>query len=204
MRQEKILFIRKLLKNPKSMGAIAPSSKKLAAFMAQCIHPDEVIVELGAGTGGLTLALLEAGVKPSNLVLCELDHDMCNLLRRKFPSLLVIEGDATHLRQLLADKAPHIQDVDAIVSGIPMVNLNFSEQSLIMEVCFQVLCEEGRFLQFTYGPRSPLPSKKLGLHAQRLGHVLQNMPPAVIWQYTRLPVFSAVEAEVEECPYVLQ
>lgn len=195
MKQEKILFIRKLLKNPKSMGAIVPSSKKLAAFVAQCINPNDVIVELGAGTGGLTLALLEAGVKTSNLVLCELDHDMCNLLRRKFPELLVIEGDATHLQQLLADKAPHIQGVNAIVSGIPMVNLNFSEQKFILDACFKVLSEEGRFLQFTYGPRSPLPSKKLGLHAKRLGHVLQNMPPAVIWQYMRHSTHPVAEAQ---------
>lgn len=195
MTQERMLFLRKLLKNPKSVGAIVPSSKKLATFMAQCIHADEVIVELGAGTGGLTRALLDAGVKATNLVLFELDHDMCNLLRRKFPTLLVIEGNATELPTLLEAHAPHIQNVDVIVSGIPMVNLNFSEQNLIIEACFRILHQTGRFLQFTYGPLSPLPSKKWGLQAKRLGHVLKNVPPAVIWQYTRSTIPTTIEVQ---------
>lgn len=192
MKREKILFIRKLLKNPKSIGAIAPSSKNLALFIARHIKAEDTVVELGAGTGGLTRALLEAGVDPSHLILVEMDHDMCALLRRKFPQLTVIEGDASHLPQLLLEEAPHVTKVDAIVSGIPMVNLNFQEQSHIMKGCFDVLHDHGQFLQFTYGPVSPLPSKKLGLQAKRLGHVLKNMPPAVIWQYTRTHSVEAV------------
>lgn len=186
MKREKILFIRKLFANPKSVGAIFPSSQKLATFMAKSIKAEDTIVELGAGTGGLTKALLDAGVAPSHLILVEMDHDMCALLRRKFPQLTIIEGDASKLPQLLSRNAPHLDKVDAIVSGIPMVNLNFKEQNLIMKACFDVLYDHGRFLQFTYGPLSPLPSKKLGLQAKRLGHVLKNMPPAVIWQYTRI------------------
>lgn len=185
MKREKILFIRKLFKNPKSVGAITPSSKSLATFMAQCIKAEETIVELGAGTGGLTQALLDAGIKSSHLILIEMDHDMCALLRRKFPELTIIEGNASKLPELLATYAPHLEEIDAIVSGIPMVNLNFQEQNLIVEACFNVLHDQGRFLQFTYGPTSPLPSKKWGLNAKRLGHVLKNVPPAVIWQYTR-------------------
>lgn len=199
MKKEKIFFIRKLLKNPKSVGAIAPSSKSLAAFVAQCIQSHEVIVELGAGTGGLTKALLEVGLPSDRLVLLELDGDMCLLLRKKFPELLVIQGDASLLPELLEQYAPHIHSVDAIVSGIPMVNLSKKEQSSIVEACFRVLSPQGRFLQFTYGPLSPLPHKKMGLVAERLGHVLKNVPPAVIWQYTKPPALFAAALENNEC-----
>ena len=66
-----------------------------------------------------------------------------------------------------------------------MVNLSFEDQSQIVEGCFQSLTFEGKLLQFTYGPLSPLPSRKLGLKQKRLGHVLFNFPPATVWQYSR-------------------
>jgi phospholipid N-methyltransferase len=48
-----------------------------------------------------------------------------------------------------------------------------------------VLKESGHILQFSYGPLSPLCVKKLGLKKKRLGHILLNIPPATIWQYSR-------------------
>lgn len=185
MPREKFLFFKKLVQNPKSVGSIAPSSRHLGNFMGNLIRPGEKVIELGAGTGGLTPALIETGIDSKNLALLELDLDMHRLLESKFPNLLVMHGDAQHLPSLIRDHAPHMESVDVIVSGIPMMNLSFVEQSQIVHACFELLGENGRFIQFTYGPLSPLPSKKLGLKAKRLGYVLQNMPPAMVWQYTR-------------------
>jgi len=87
---------------------------------------------------------------------------------------------------LLEILPPHvIGKVSTVISGIPLVNLSSSLQAGIAEACFAVLGEEGQMLQFTYGPISPLSSRKLGLHKKRLGHVLWNFPPAVIWAYKR-------------------
>lgn len=185
MKNENIFFIRKLLRNPRSVGAIAPSSKKLGAFMSRHIKPGEKVIELGAGTGGLTKALLASGMDLNNLILVELDKDMCKLLHAKFPGVTIVQGCATRLPELMEEHAPHMREVQTIISGIPMVNLNFVTQESIMRACFSVLDGDGRFLQFTYGPKSPIPYKKMNLSAQRLGSVFQNVPPAIIWQYMR-------------------
>lgn len=49
-------FIKQYIKNPKFVGAIAPSSKKLAAAMMQPIDFEKAkcIVEFGPGTGVFT------------------------------------------------------------------------------------------------------------------------------------------------------
>ncbi|ACB59777.1 signal transduction histidine kinase [Exiguobacterium sp. PvP048] len=55
-------FLKEAIQSPKTIGAIAPSSPRLAQMMAQravADHPD-VIIEVGAGDGAITQALLRA------------------------------------------------------------------------------------------------------------------------------------------------
>lgn len=58
------------------------------------VRPDEVVCEIGPGTGRLTKRLLER-VGPERLICLERDRDMIEHLGHKFPDLRVIEGDAT-------------------------------------------------------------------------------------------------------------
>ncbi len=182
-RDESLLFLKQLIKNPKSLGAVVPSSPVLADFI--CSHvpifDNHLVVEIGAGTGRFTQALLRAGVKPENLAILEIDPDMCTFLRHNFPQVNVIEGNASQLHTLLPES--WLGKVGTIISGIPMVNLSKEDQSDIITSCFSVLNDTGNFLQFTYGPVSPLPTKKLGLKKKRLGHILLNFPPATVWRY---------------------
>jgi phosphatidylethanolamine/phosphatidyl-N-methylethanolamine N-methyltransferase len=182
---ENLLFLKRLLKNPKALGAIAPSSPALANFICRHVDVtnDTYVVEIGAGTGRLTRALLRYGVLPSQLFVVEVDPELCCFLRHHFPQVTVIEGDASRLMELLPPAV--IGKVSTVISGIPLVNLSESLQAGIAVACFAVLAEGGQMLQFTYGPISPLSSRKLGLHKTRLGHVLWNLPPAVIWSYKR-------------------
>ena len=69
-----VLFSRALLTNPRTVGAVCPSSSRLARAIAnQVMLPgkDELILELGGGTGMVTSALLRRGVEPSKLVSCQ-------------------------------------------------------------------------------------------------------------------------------------
>jgi len=184
-RDENLLFLRQLMKNPKSLGALFPSSNMLANFITSHVDlvADYLIVEIGAGTGRFTQALLRAGVTPDKLVIVELDPAMCVFLRKNFPNVMVVEGDAKDLKNLLP--AQVVGSVTTIISGIPMINLSADEQVGVAEACFSILSETGSLLQFTYGPMSPLSSKKLGLRKKRLGHIFLNIPPAVVWRYWR-------------------
>jgi phosphatidylethanolamine/phosphatidyl-N-methylethanolamine N-methyltransferase len=184
-RDENLLFFKRLLKNPKALGAITPSSLALSNFICRHVEatPDSYVVEIGAGTGRFTRALLRNGIVPSQLFVVEMDTELCEFLTVHFPQVTVINGDASRLLEILP---PHvIGKVSTVISGIPLVNLSASLQAGIAEACFAVLGEGGQMLQFTYGPISPLSSRKLGLHKKRLGHVLWNFPPAVIWAYKR-------------------
>ena len=184
-RDENVLFFKRLLKNPKALGAIAPSSPALSDFMCRHVEmsADMYVVEIGAGTGRFTRALLRYGVTPAQLYVVEMDPELCKFLTVHFPDVTVIEGDARHLKEILP---PHvIGNVSTIISGIPLVNLSEKVQRRLVDACFSVLARAGQMLQFTYGPLSPLSSRKLGLHKKRLGHVLWNFPPAAIWAYKR-------------------
>ena len=184
-RDESLLFLKQLIRNPKSLGAVVPSSQVLADFI--CGHvptvDNHLVVEVGAGTGRFTQGLLKAGIKPENLIVLEIDPLMCSFLRKNFPQINVIEGNANQLHTLLPEH--WVGRIGTIISGIPMVNLSGEDQELIISSCFQVLSPSGAVLQFTYGPISPLSSKKLGLAKKRLGHVFMNFPPATVWQYSR-------------------
>lgn len=184
---ENLLFLKRLIKNPRSLGAITPSSKSLARFI--CRHIDykdgDYVVEIGAGTGSFTRAILQSGVPASKLIVLELDKELAQYLRLNFPDVQIIHGNATILETLIP--ADVIGNVRTIVSGIPMVNVPKKVQKEIIDSCFRILGEGGGILQFTYGPVSPISAESFGFFAQKLGRVLQNFPPATVWRYTLEP-----------------
>lgn len=184
-RDENLLFLKRVLKNPKALGAVTPSSLALSNFICRHVEatPDSYVVEIGAGTGRFTRALLRYGISPSQLFVVEMDPELANFLKKHFPQVSVIQGDAQNLVDILPPDI--IGKVSTVISGIPLVNLSDSVQAGIADACFAVLAEGGQMLQFTYGPVSPLSCRKLGLSKKRLGSVLLNFPPAVIWAYKR-------------------
>lgn len=183
--QASVVFFKSLFKAPLKTGAFLPSSKGLAEMMSRYVNSpsaDQYILEIGAGTGSLTKAILNRGVCPSQLLVLEMQPLLANFLRNLFQGVNIIEGDAKDLSLILPDKV--IGKVHTIVSSIPMVNLKFKEQLAIVNACKQVLMPSGRIIQFTYRPGSPLPSEKLGMHKKYLGSVLRNIPPASVWGYS--------------------
>jgi phosphatidylethanolamine/phosphatidyl-N-methylethanolamine N-methyltransferase len=141
------------------------------------------IVELGGGTGVITQALLERGIPPQKLIVVERDPTLHDLLQRRFPSVNVVQGDAAHLGALLH---PHgISKVSTVVSGLPLLVFRKSVQQEIIAAAFAVMERGAPFIQFTYGPFSPLPRRELGLVGRVRKRVLNNLPPASIWVYQR-------------------
>ena len=58
------LFLQEWIANPQRTGAVVPSSRKLAAAMAQWLpsDPNSYVLELGPGTGCYTLDVADGGV----------------------------------------------------------------------------------------------------------------------------------------------
>ena len=182
---EELLFFRRWIAHPLKVGAVLPSSPALAKLVARQVHlgSNEAVVELGAGTGSVTKALLKAGIPPNRLFVVEIDPDLCGFLRRQFPQAQVIQGDATKLPELLPAK--WIGKVPFVISGIPMVTLPIEVQRKMFAAWFAVMRPHGRVLQYTYSLVSPVPEKKLGLKGKRRGLAVLNVPPAWVWSYTK-------------------
>jgi phospholipid N-methyltransferase len=184
-------FFRQWLRNPRAMAAMAPSSRQLAKLMIEQL-PDgaQHIVELGGGTGVFTQALLENGIEPQKLLVVELNEELHQLLMRRFPSVHVVCGDAQELKSIVRDSGftEKASDVDAVVSGLGMLSMPRATQRAILKGVFNVLRAGGRFIQFTYGPASPVSREllqELGLRVKRAGVAWLNVPPATVYVYTR-------------------
>ena len=179
-----LVFLKAWLKSPLRVGAIAPSGERLARAMAQVVprRSELPVVELGGGTGSITAALLRR-IPAERLIVVERDPELARHLRRKFPTVTVIQGDARHLARHL--KALGIGRVGAVVSGLPLVAMPKRVQRELLEESFAVLEPGGPFIQFTYSLFSPLPRREFGLNGRPVARVLQNVPPASIWIYRR-------------------
>src|SRR5271170_3598367 len=90
------VFLREWFANPQRTGSVAPSSPQLAAAMSQWLpsDPESFVLELGPGTGAVTQALIEHGLREDRLVAIERNPKMARLLREKFPHAQIITGDA--------------------------------------------------------------------------------------------------------------
>src|SRR3981081_2043104 len=90
-----LLFFRALAFNPRSVGAITPSGANLASLITSEISAASgPVLELGPGTGVFTEALLERGVRESDLTLIEYGSDFMRLLQARFPKARVLWMDA--------------------------------------------------------------------------------------------------------------
>lgn len=184
-------FLRQWLRNPVKMASVTPSGRQLANLMvAQLPKGCWRVVEIGAGTGAFTRALLDYGVSPSQLLVIEINPKLADFLHERFPGVAVACADARHLG-VLADEHGLLANgkLDAVVSGLGMLSMNAELRTDILRAAFAALADEGRFIQFTYGPASPVRRRErdaLGLRVKRAGLALRNLPPASVYVYQRL------------------
>jgi phosphatidylethanolamine/phosphatidyl-N-methylethanolamine N-methyltransferase len=176
------------LDNPSIAGAISPSGRFLARTMARYVdpHAEGPVIELGPGTGVITEALLARGVARERLCLIEFDKGFCELLRKRFPGVRIVEGDAYRLLECLRPILD--RPAASIVSSLPLLMKPETTRLTLLAEAFDLLDSEGRFIQFTYGPLSPIPlDKRVGLDfcAEGSPPVWLNLPPARVWVYRR-------------------
>ena len=185
------LFLKRWLRRPFAMGAVVPSGRLLAAAVArrtvaEIAGREGHVIELGAGTGEVTKALLAAGIPRERLALVERDPELAAFLRRHFRGPKIIEGDAARLTRLLA--AQKVERVAAVVSSLPLLSLPGDVVNGIVHGVFEALPRGAALVQFTYGPAPPIPRglrenlHLVGAHGRR---IWRNVPPAVVWTFRR-------------------
>lgn len=182
-----VTFARETLARPRTIGAVCPSSRYLARAMAGELDDIDtgLVLELGAGTGNITHALLEQGVDPTRLIAIERSPMLVAHLRSRFPAIRVIEGDATQLVELLGSDADGVR---AVVSALPLRSLPRTVAQQIVQQIQQLLPEHGVLVQFTYDLRTPSVWHARTLTKKRTRVVWKNIPPARVDTFTRQPV----------------
>lgn len=187
-RSDRSMFLRSWLRDPLRIGAILPSGQALAELMTRHITAaDGPVVELGAGTGVFTRALIRRGVPEHRLALIEADPEFARGLVFRFPQARVLTMDAARINQV--DSFFGGERVGTFISGLPLVSMPIQRVVGILGSAFRHhLRRDGAFYQFTYLPRCPIPARildRLGLTATRIGWVAANMPPALVYRLRR-------------------
>ena len=181
------LFLREWFADPQRTGSVTPSSPKLAAAMARWLpsDPESYVLELGPGTGAVTQALIEHGLREDRLVAIENNPKLARLLHRRFPRAHIITGDAWHLDQLLRDHEQEIPSVGAVISSLPLLNFSKEEASSLAAKIRSVLDARGRWVQYTYqlGKNRNRGADDFRLLASQI--VWLNLPPARVSVYQK-------------------
>lgn len=184
-------FLRQWVRDPVRTASVAPSGRQLARLMvSQLPSGCGRMAELGAGTGVFTRALLDSGIPQSRLLVVEINRHLADFLRKRFHGVAVACADARHLDALANEHGLLAGGkLDAVVSGLGMLSMSSELRCEILRAAFAALGERGRFIQFTYGPFSPVRRREreaLGLHVRRAGFAPRNLPPATVYVYERL------------------
>ncbi len=185
-------FLREFVRDPVQLGAVAPSGRELARLMVEAaeLAPEHVVVELGAGTGPMTEAILEA--RPEGpFVALEPNPELAVILQQRFPGVRVEQRYAQELRAILDETGA--ERADRVVSSLPWAIWSESLQNEVFDAILDVLAPDGRMVTFGYVHAQPLPAARR-LRAQltsRFHEVTttrvawRNVPPALVYVCSR-------------------
>jgi phospholipid N-methyltransferase len=186
-------FFREFARDPVQLGAVAPSGRALAGRMvdAAAIAPEHAVVELGAGTGPMTEALVARhpalGEPDARFVVLEPNPALAAVLRTRFPTVRVEERFAQDLRAILDGMG--IERVDRVVSSLPWAIWPEGLQDEVFSAILEVLAPEGRMVTFGYLHALPLPAaRRLRRALEARFHTVDttpaawaNLPPALVY-----------------------
>jgi phosphatidylethanolamine/phosphatidyl-N-methylethanolamine N-methyltransferase len=183
---ENIQFLQAFLKNPAKVGSITPSSPELAHKMLAGIRPDEenIVLELGVGTGAITKFLQEIVPDERSYLGIELDGHLVKSLRRNFPDLRVVRGNAMDAAAI--HQRSGLGKVGYIICCLPFVSLpNEVGEKILLEV--DKFMRQGctfRTFQYAHGYYFPSAIKLREFMRERYGKsrrsplIVKNVPPA--------------------------
>ncbi len=182
---DEIIFFKGLLDSPRGVGALLPTSPLAARSMASIVDPDSdlPVLELGAGTGVVTRAILKRGIKPPDLYSIEYSDEFIPLLRKRFPRVNVIQGDAFDLDAALGEHRS--LRFGCVVCAIPLVNFPKPQRLSLIRDLLDRMAPGRPVLALTYSPVSPVRPKNDEFTVTHHDLVLRNVPPANLWVYRR-------------------
>lgn len=177
-------FIRQYLRQPRFVGAVAPSGRRLAEKMMRSIdfQRAKVLVEYGPGTGVFTRELLRRKRPDAALILIERNPAFCRMLERRFggqkgANLTIIQGSAEDAEAIL--NRCGFETADYVVSGLPFSSLPPEVADHIFRATKSIL-KEGSFITFQY-TRMKQRLLEEQFEFQTVLREWRNLPPAYVF-----------------------
>lgn len=175
-------FLLEYIKSPRVVGAVAPSSKKLAEKMIYDIDFEKAtcIIEYGPGTGVFTDKLIKEKKSYTTLILLEYNKTFFKQLEEKYnkyDNVLIINDSAENIDKYL--KIYNVNKVDYVVSGLPFASLPQNVSNKILDKTRTILKEDGLFITFQYTllKREYIAGYFKNMSLER---VIFNLPPAYV------------------------
>ena len=175
-------FLREYIKTPDTIGAVAPSSKHLAAAMTAWIDFDKAkcIVEYGAGTGIFTREVCKKKRPGTVYIVIEQNDRFYSMLQKQFhevPGVVLIHGDAGNVCRFL--KKQGFSHADHIISGLPFTSLPEPVSSRILSQTQKAVGAKGVFTAFQY---TLLRRQFLEeyFNIRKIVRIWRNLPPAYV------------------------
>jgi phospholipid N-methyltransferase len=182
-----MLFARSFLANPRHVGSVIPSSRRLIQRLldrTDWAHV-KVAVEYGPGTGVVTRALLARLGPDARLYAFEINADFVDYLRQSIadPRLVVIAGSAETVGGVLA-AAGH-QRCDIAVSSLPFSIMPVAVRSRIVHATAAVLAPGSAFVGYQYSTRWLRELRRV-FRGVAVELEPRNWPPAFVFTATRV------------------
>ncbi|MBM77242.1 MAG: hypothetical protein CL846_02055 [Crocinitomicaceae bacterium] len=176
-------FFSEFIKERKTVGAVLPSSKFLAAKMLKGIDfkKNQNIIELGPGTGIFTKEIIKKMSPKSNLISIELNKSFYKQLSHKFKGnaqFTPVLGSADNISNII--KEQNINSVDVIISSLPLAVIPLRIKAGIFREVKKVLKEDGSFIQFQYSLNAKeILNKRFS--SVNITFTPVNIPPAFVY-----------------------
>lgn len=180
-------FLKEYISQPDTIGAIAPSSRHLAAAMAASIDFDQArcIVEYGAGTGVFTREVA-ARKKPGTVyIVIEQNGRFYKMLQKQFQKtagVVLVHGDAGDVCRFLEEQG--FQHADYIISGLPFTSLPEQVSRRILSQTQEAVGAKGVFTTFQYTLLRKLFLEEY-FHIQKIVRIWRNLPLAFVMDMKR-------------------
>jgi phospholipid N-methyltransferase len=188
------IMMHEFARQPATVGAIAPSSHRLAQAIAAPIpcSGSPVVVELGPGTGAFTELIQSQLDGRGHHIAVEVNPRLAALTARRHPRVEVVEGSAEQLAAILSDR--DLTAVDVVISGLPWAALPGDTCRTSLDAICAALNPGGVFTTFgyTWVRRTPRASRFRKDLLTRFEEVVtsqtitRNLPPAFVY-YARRP-----------------
>jgi phospholipid N-methyltransferase len=178
-------FFQEFLKHPLQIGSIIPSSHFLEQRIqeAAAIDSAKFVVELGAGIGNTTRAILRMMPQDAKLLSIEINPRFHAFVSGIEDDRLIAHlGSACELNEIISMYG--LGAPEAVISGIPFSTMLHREGSQVIEAISSLLAPNGRFVAYQVSKRIVSLCRPY-LGPEQIRMELLNIPPMRIYKWEK-------------------